>query len=180
MSRIGKLVIAIPEKVKAAVSGSRLRVEGPKGKLEQEIHAHVKVEIQDNTITVKRLSDEKESIAFHGLMRALINNMVLGVSTGFEKELEIIGVGYRAALKGKDLELSLGYSKPVKMKAPAAITFGVEKGNKIKVTGCDKQQVGQIAATIRALRPPEPYKGKGVRYVGEYVRKKAGKAAATA
>jgi large subunit ribosomal protein L6 len=177
MSRIGKLPIKVPEKVKVDVSQTALAVEGPKGKLDIRILPAIKIELKDGKIVVTRSSDDPKTMATHGLMRALISNMVTGVSKGFEKQLEIIGVGYKAALKGKNLELSIGYSHPVVIKAPPTISFACEGNNRIKVMGPDRSVVGQIASNIRAVRPPEPYKGKGIRYAGEYVRKKAGKSA---
>ncbi|GAB4276606.1 MAG: 50S ribosomal protein L6 [Candidatus Promineifilaceae bacterium] len=177
MSRIGKLPITIPNGVKVDVSGSEVKVTGPKGSLTQIIPADMSVNIEDGVLTVQRPSDSREHRALHGLTRALINNMVLGVSEGFSKVLEIEGVGYRAEMKGKTLVLNVGYSHPVEFEPPKDVEFRVEDRNKtIIVFGIDKQVVGEIAANIRKMRPPEPYKGKGIRYRGEYVRRKAGKA----
>jgi large subunit ribosomal protein L6 len=176
MSRIGKLPVAIPEKVTVEVSDSVVRVKGPKGELEQHILPVVQVKIDGGQVVVDRKGDAKEHRSAHGLTRTLVSNMIEGVSKGFRKSLEIQGVGYRAAKSGNMLNLTLGYSHPVSVEAPAGISFAVEGTNKIHVEGIDKQRVGQIAAEIRGLRPPEPYKGKGIRYDGEVVRKKLGKA----
>ena len=176
MSRIGKLPVAIPSGVKVDLKGQHLKVTGPKGTLEQEFEPSIKVTIADGEIAVERPSDRPQHRALHGLTRALINNMVEGVTKGFERVLEIQGVGYRASMQGKNLNLALGYSHPVTVEPPAGIDFVVEGTNIIKVSGIDKQAVGQTAANIRAWRKPEPYKGKGIRYQGEYVRRKVGKA----
>lgn len=175
MSRIGKLPIDIPAGVKVAMSGRKVSVEGPKGKLEQDIHPKAEVTIEENVITVKNVDNSKLSKSVYGLTRTLINNMVIGVTAGYEKKLEIIGVGYRVALKGNNLDFALGFSHPVEVVPPAGIVFEVEGQQKLAVKGIDKQLVGQVAANIRELRPPEPYKGKGIRYLGEYVMRKAGK-----
>ena len=178
MSRIGKQPIIIPDKVKVSLADGLVLVEGPKGKLKEAVRPGVKVAIDGKTITVTRDSDEQNTVAMHGMMRAKINNMVEGVVSGFEKRLEIQGVGFKALPKGKDIELNLGFSHSILVKAPVGIKFELdEKGVKIKVSGPDRCLVGQIAADIRQLKLPEPYKGKGVRYQGEYVRHKAGKAA---
>ncbi len=177
MSRIGKQPIPVPAGVEVTIDGSSVTVTGPKGTLSATFDRDMIIEKDDGVITVKRPSDERRHRALHGLTRTLIANMVTGVSQGFQKELEIIGVGYRAALKGSDLDLSLGFSHPVVVPAPEGITFEVPAPNKIIVKGIDKQKVGQVAAEIRRIRPPEPYKGKGVRYGGEHVRRKLGKAA---
>ncbi|MGA1861797.1 50S ribosomal protein L6 [Deferribacter thermophilus] len=177
MSRIGKKPINIPSGVKINLDKDKIVVEGPKGKLEQKLHPNIKIEISDNEILVKRVDDTKLSRSLHGLYRSLINNMVEGVTKGFEKRLEIVGVGYRAALKGKALDLSLGFSHPVVIEPPEGIEFVVENPQKIVVKGIDKQLVGQVAANIRSIRKPEPYKGKGIRYEGEYILRKAGKSA---
>ena len=174
MSRIGKLPIEIPEKVEIKIEGNRLTVKGPKGQLTREFSPLLSVKQEDNQIVVKRKSDQRQERALHGLTRSLINGMVEGVTKGFEKKLTMVGVGYNAKLKGKDLELEVGYSHPVVIKAPAAIEFEVEKTN-ITVKGIDKQQVGEIAAKIRAVRKPEPYKGKGIKYADEQIRRKVGK-----
>ena len=177
MSRIGNAPITVPAGVEINVSGNDVTVKGPKGTLEHTIPETIGMELEDGTLTVTRANDERQSKALHGLTRSLVNNMVIGVSEGFRKDLEIIGVGYRANAKGKDaLELALGFSHPVNVKAPEGIEFDVPEPTKIGVIGIDKQMVGQVAAEIRAYRKPEPYKGKGVRYVGERVIRKAGKA----
>ena len=177
MSRIGKKPVQIPAGVEVAVDGSLITVKGPKGQLELDIYSKLSVSIEENMLTVSRPDDERETRARHGLTRALIQNMVTGVSEGYTKSLELAGVGYRVQLKGKDLELSLGYSHPVNYAAPEGITFEVPDNTHINVKGIDKQQVGQVAAEIRTKRPPEPYKGKGIHYVGEHIRRKLGKAA---
>jgi large subunit ribosomal protein L6 len=180
MSRIGKSPIDLPSGVEVKVSGNVVSVKGPKGTLTQEIQPSMSVDIDDGTVTVSRENDERQVRALHGLTRSLINNMVIGVTDGYSKELTAVGVGYRAALKGNTLELQVGFSHPVSIEAPDGITFDVPEPTKIIVSGIDKQKVGQIAANVRAVRPPEPYKGKGIRYVDEYVRRKAGKAGVTA
>ncbi len=176
MSRIGKLPVAIPDKVSVDVADSIVRVKGPKGELSQHVLPVVTVAVDGGSVVVTRSADDKEHRSAHGLTRTLIANMIEGVSNGFRKSLEINGVGYRAAKAGDGLNLTLGYSHPVSYQAPAGISFAVEGTNRIHVDGIDKQRVGQVAAEIRNLRPPEPYKGKGVRYAGEVVRKKLGKA----
>ena len=177
MSRIGKSPITIPSGVEVTIDGQDMTVKGPKGTLEHSVPESISVAADDGEITVSRADDERNSRALHGLTRSLVNNMVVGVSEGFRKELEIIGVGYRANAKGSDkLELALGFSHPVTVEAPNGVTFEVPEPTKIGVVGIDKQVVGQVAAEIRAYRKPEPYKGKGVRYVGERVVRKAGKA----
>jgi large subunit ribosomal protein L6 len=177
MSRIGKLPVAVPSGVNVTLGEGEVVVKGPKGELRQEILSQVVgVKLEDGKVIVERKGDAKPHRAAHGLTRTLISNMVEGVSKGFRKSLEIQGVGYRAAKAGEKLNLSLGYSHPVVFEAPKGITLSVEGTNKIHVEGIDKQQVGQVAAKIRGLRPPEPYKGKGVRYEGEVIRKKLGKA----
>jgi large subunit ribosomal protein L6 len=176
MSRIGKLSVSAPSGVDFRLSGNEIAVKGPKGELKLALTEDVVVKLENKEITVSpRDAADRRSKAMWGTTRANIQNMVTGVTTGFEKNLELIGVGYRAAMKGKDLELSLGYSHPVVYKAPAGITFASAKPTEIKITGADKQTVGQVAAEIRSFRPPEPYKGKGVRKVGEFVRRKEGK-----
>jgi large subunit ribosomal protein L6 len=177
MSRIGRLPIAIPSGVDVAVEGTLVRVKGPKGELSQAISRDISIEREDSTLRVSRPTDRPEHRALHGLTRSLVFNMVEGVTNGFEKRLEIQGVGYRANLKGKTLELALGFSHPVRVDAPEGIDFEVPVPTQIIVRGIDKQAVGEIAARIRKLRPPEPYKGKGVRYSGEYVARKVGKRA---
>ena len=180
MSRIGKSPIDLPSGVEVKVSGNVVSVKGPKGTLTQEIQPSMSVDIDDGTVTVSRENDERQVRALHGLTRSLINNMVIGVTDGYSKELTAVGVGYRAALKGNTLELQVGFSHPVSIEAPDGIAFDVPEPTKIIVSGIDKQMVGQIAANVRAVRPPEPYKGKGIRYVDEHVRRKAGKAGVTA
>ncbi len=178
MSRIGKKSIGIPSGVTVTVSGSTVVAKGPKGELSLNTLPEVSVEIKDNEITVSRINDEKQSRARHGLTRSLISNMVDGVGKGYEKKLEIIGVGYKAQGKGKAVSLSLGFSHPVEYKVPDGAEVQNDPENKqiLVISGADKQLVGQVAADIRAFRPPEPYKGKGVRYVDEYVQRKVGKA----
>jgi len=177
MSRIGRQPIELPAGVNVAISPGRVQVNGPLGELSQQVPARMQVEQRDGEIVVTRPTERGEDRALHGLTRTLIANMVEGVTKGFEKHLEIQGVGYRAALRGTDLELNVGYSHPVVKKAPAGITFDVPVPTQIVVKGTDKQAVGQIAADIRKVRPPEPYKGKGIRYRDEYVRRKVGKRA---
>jgi large subunit ribosomal protein L6 len=177
MSRIGKQPIELPSGVNVSISPGRVMVNGPLGELSQDVPARMKIEQSNGAITVARPTERGEDRALHGLTRSLIANMVEGVTKGFEKRLELQGVGYRAALQGVDLRLDVGYSHPVVMKAPRGITFEVPRATEIVVKGVDKQQVGQIAAEIRKVRPPEPYKGKGIRYAGEYVRRKVGKRA---
>ncbi len=177
MSRIGKLPVAVPSGVDVTLNEGEVHVKGPKGELSQHILAQVvDVRLEDGKVLIERKGDAKPHRSAHGLTRTLIANMVEGVSKGFRKSLEIQGVGYRAAKAGEKLNLTLGYSHPVVFEAPTGITLSVEGTNKIHVDGIDKQQVGQIAAKIRGLRPPEPYKGKGIRYEGETIRKKLGKA----
>ncbi len=181
MSRVGKKPIAVPAGVEVKIEGSRVRVKGSKGELEREFDSHMKIEAQDGQIVVTRPDDKRTNRALHGLTRALLNNMVTGVSEGFLKQLNIVGVGYKVDLKGKDLVMQLGFSHPVSYPAPKGIEFEVDsKANTIKIKGIDKQQVGQVSAEIRKFRPPEPYKGKGVMYADEHIRRKAGKAAGTA
>jgi large subunit ribosomal protein L6 len=177
MSRIGRSPVPVPSGVEVAISGRELTVKGPKGTLERRLPGDISVRQEGSELLVERPDDERDNRALHGLVRSLVNNMVLGVSQEFTKELEIIGVGYRANLQGSSLDLALGFSHPVKVDAPQGITFEVPAPNRIVVRGIDKEQVGQVAADIRAIRKPEPYKGKGVRYLGEYVARKAGKTA---
>jgi large subunit ribosomal protein L6 len=177
MSRIGRKPIELPAGVNVAITGGRVQVNGPLGELSQQVPARMKIEQSDGEIVVTRPTERGEDRALHGLTRTLIANMVEGVTKGFEKHLEIQGVGYRAALRGSDLELNVGYSHPVVKKAPAGITFEVPVPTQVVVKGTDKQAVGQVAAEIRKVRPPEPYKGKGIRYRDEYVRRKVGKRA---
>ena len=177
MSRIGRKPIEIPDGVEIDVKPGAVSVKGPKGELEQNVNREMTVAIDDGTLTVSRPTDRGDHRALHGLTRSLIANMVAGVTDGFERRLEIQGVGYRANLKGKSLEMSLGYSHPVSIEAPAGIEFEVPQPTEIVVRGIDKQLVGETAARIRKSRPPEPYKGKGVRYQGEHVARKVGKRA---
>lgn len=177
MSRIGRQPIPVPSGVSVDVAGSSVKVKGPKGALEQALVEYVSVKVDDGNVVVERSSDMKQARANHGLMRSLINNMVTGVHSGFKKELQVIGIGYRADVKGKSLVLNLGYSHPIDFAIPDGISIDVDKKGIISVTGVDKQQVGQVAAKIRSFRRPDHYKGKGVRYVDEYVRLKAGKSA---
>lgn len=177
MSRIGKKPVQIPAGVEVAVDGKHLTIKGSKGTLEFDFHDLISIAVEDNEIVVTRANDERTAHAMHGLTRALVQNMVTGVSEGYTKQLELAGVGYRVQLKGKSLELSLGFSHPVIYDQPEGITFEVPDNTHINVKGIDKQQVGQVAAEIRGKRPPEPYKGKGIHYVGEHIRRKLGKAA---
>ena len=177
MSRIGRKPIPVPEGVAISIEPELVRVNGPRGELTERVPRDISVAQEDGTLLVKRPTDRAEHRALHGLTRSLVANMVEGVTTGFTKRLEIQGVGYRAVLKGKDLELALGYSHPVPIKAPDGIEFEVPQPTRIVVKGNSKQMVGEIAANIRKKRPPEPYKGKGIRYEGEYVARKVGKRA---
>ena len=177
MSRVGRAPIAVPAGVEVSISGQHITVKGPKGTLERDIPGEITVRQDGSELIVERPNDERQNRAMHGLARSLVNNMVIGVSQGFTKELEIIGVGYRATAKGDTkLDLALGFSHPVSVDAPAGITFEVPAPTQILIKGTDKETVGQVAADIRAIRKPEPYKGKGVRYKDEYVARKAGKA----
>lgn len=181
MSRIGNKPISLPKGVEVKVNGSTVSVKGPKGTLTQDIHNELKVDVGSDEVNVARPNDSRENKAQHGLARTLIANMVEGVTNGFKRSLQIIGIGYRVQAKGKGLEMALGFSHPVNIDPIDGITFEVEvdnraKINKLHILGIDKQLVGQVAADIRSIRPPEPYKGKGIRYVDEYVQKKAGKA----
>ena len=178
MSRIGKLPIPVPAGVEVKIDGSTVSVKGPKGELTETFNNNMAISMNDdNQVIVERPNDERQNRALHGLTRSLINNMVIGVSEGYSKTLELVGVGYRAAVKGDKLEMSLGYSHPVIMDKPEGITFECPDQAKIVVSGIDKQQVGQVAADIRKWRKPEPYKGKGIRYQGEHIRRKEGKTA---
>lgn len=178
MSRIGRKPIALPNGVEAKINGKHVAIKGTKGTLEMDVVEHIDVVVEDNNIVVSRENDIKSVRAAHGMTRAILNNMVVGVEKGFEKVLEITGVGYRAQLQGKKLVLSLGFSHPVEVDPPAGIEFVCESPIKIVVRGIDKQLVGQVASNIRGYRPPEPYKGKGIRYAGEYIIRKAGKTGA--
>src|SRR3954451_19988074 len=177
MSRIGKQPIPLPSGVDVAVEPELVRVKGPKGELQERISRDMKVEQEDGRLVITRPSDRRDHRALHGLTRSLVANMVQGVTDGFEKRLQIQGVGYRAALRGNDIELSVGYSHPVTIEAPPGIEFEVPQPTRIAVRGSSKQAVGEVAARIRKVRPPEPYKGKGIRYEGEYVQRKVGKRA---
>jgi large subunit ribosomal protein L6 len=177
MSRIGRKPIEVPDGVTVEIAPGRVGVKGPKGELSQDVSNDMKVSQEDGTLTIERPTDRGDHRALHGLTRSLIANMVEGVTNGYEKRLEIQGVGYRARLQGKALELSVGYSHPVTIQAPEGIEFEVPQQTEVVVRGIDKQMVGEIAARIRRVRPPEPYKGKGVRYAGEQVRRKVGKRA---
>ncbi len=178
MSRIGRKPIPIPDKVNVSVdAGNVVTVEGPKGKLTLQVSPRIKIIVEDGYVRLERPTNLKMDKAFHGLYRSLINNMIIGVTQGYRKELEMVGVGYKAQLKGKELILDVGYSHPVNYQIPDDIKIETPKPTQIIVEGIDKQRVGQVAAEIRKIRPPEPYKGKGIRYVGEKVRQKAGKAA---
>lgn len=177
MSRIGKMPVAIPSGVEVAVDGSTVTVKGGKGELTRTFQDIISIKVEDGNVIVERPDDSREAKSLHGLTRTLIHNMIVGVSEGYAKKLELVGVGYRAALKGTDLELQLGFSHPVVVPAPENISFEVPSQTEIIVKGISKEQVGQVAANIRAWRKPEPYKGKGIRYEGEYVRRKLGKAA---
>ena len=179
MSRIGKKPILIPENVEVKIEGQKVMIKGPKGELQREIRPEIKVETKNNQIFVSPQIETKKTKAFWGLTRALIANMIKGVTEGFEKKLEIVGLGFRALLEGNDLLLYVGFTQPIKIEAPEGIKFSVEK-NIITVSGADLEKVSQIAAKIRKVKPPEPYKGKGIRYLGEVVRRKVGKKAVTA
>jgi large subunit ribosomal protein L6 len=177
VSRIGRMPIDLPDKVQVEIKGQQVKVKGPLGELEKTFHDAIRIKSEDGQIRVERPSDEPKIRALHGLTRALINNMVIGVSAGFAKTLEVQGVGYRPELQGKALVLNVGYSHPVKVDPPAGISFEVDdRARTVTIKGADKELVGRLAADIRKIRPPEPYKGKGIRYLGEYVRRKAGKA----
>jgi large subunit ribosomal protein L6 len=176
MSRIGRLPVPVPSGVDITIDGRKLTVKGPKGELTRELHPEMAVLREDGSIVVRRPSEEKRHRQLHGLTRTLVNNMVIGVTTGYRKPLEITGVGYRASLVGKKLQLNLGYSHPIEIDPPAGVSFEVENPTHLAVVGVDKELVGQVAARVRATRKPEPYKGKGVKYVGERIRRKAGKA----
>lgn len=176
MSRIGNASISVPSSVTVNIEGRQLKANGPLGELSMEVSPHVKVEVVDQVLTVSRKKDDPTSRAMHGLMRSLVANIITGVEKGWQKKLELVGVGFRAQSNGEKLTLTVGYSHPVEIDAPNGIKLTVEDNTKILVSGIDKNLVGQVAATIRKVRPPEPYQGKGIRYSGEYVRRKAGKA----
>jgi large subunit ribosomal protein L6 len=174
MSRIGRLPIAVPSTVDVTIDGRRLTVKGPRGTLSRELHPDITVSRDEGNLVVTRPTEQKAHKQLHGLTRTLVNNMVVGVTDGYRKGLEITGVGYRAALSGKKLTLNLGYSHPIEIDPPEGISFEVENPTRLAVVGIDKELVGQIAATVRSTRKPEPYKGKGVRYAGEVIRRNAG------
>jgi large subunit ribosomal protein L6 len=176
MSRVGNDLITVPSGVDVQIDGTSVRVKGPKGELGRRFNDRVTFTLDDGLLAVARVDETRESRAIHGLSRALLANMVIGVTDGFRRDLEIQGVGYRAQLKGSDLELQVGFSHPVTVPAPDGISFEVPEPTRVSVSGIDKELVGQVAADIRKVRPPEPYKGKGIRYAGEHVRRKAGKA----
>ena len=176
MSRIGKQPVAVPAGVDVSIDGQHVTVKGPKGTLEHTVAEPIAVKLEDGAVSVTRPDDERTSRSLHGLTRTLIDNMVVGVTQGYSKAMEIVGTGYRVVAKGGDLEFSLGYSHTILVKAPEGITFTVESPTRFSVNGIDKQQVGEVAANIRKLRKPDPYKAKGVRYEGEHIRRKVGKA----
>ena len=176
MSRIGKKAVPVPAGVTATIEGKQMTVKGPKGTLGLALRDEIKYTVEDGGISVQPANDSKQARAFWGMQRTLIQNLIIGVTQGYEKKLEIVGTGYRVTAKGKDLEFALGYSHSINIEAPEGISFTVEGPNKLTVSGIDKQQVGQVAANIRGLRKPDPYKGKGVRYAGEHIRRKVGKA----
>lgn len=176
MSRIGKLPIAVPGGVKVTLAPGHVKVEGPKGRLERTLPSDISLRLEDGHIICERPSDDYKHRALHGLVRSLVDNMVTGVNQGFTKHLELVGVGYRVAKQGDEVVLSLGYSHPIKFKSPAGITIDIQDPTKFSVSGISIEDVGQVAANLRGLRPPEPYKGKGVMYRGEKIRRKAGKA----
>ncbi len=176
MSRIGRKPIPVPAGVDVKIDGATVSVKGPKGELSHTLAEPITAKLEDGTLYVERPNDERRSRALHGLSRTLVNNLVVGVTDGYSKSLEIHGTGYRVQAKGSDLEFALGFSHPVVVAAPNGISFSVQKPTQLTVTGINKQQVGEVAANIRKIRPPEPYKGKGVRYQGETIRRKAGKA----
>jgi large subunit ribosomal protein L6 len=179
MSRVGRKVIPVPKDVKVQIAGDSLQVQGPKGKLTTPVPPGISFKLENGELSAARANDERQQRAFHGLARALANNAIRGVTEGFSKELDIVGVGYKAAVEGNKLVLSLGYSHAVNYPIPTGIKVAVEKQTHLVVSGIDRQQVGQVAAEIRSLRKPDPYKQKGIRYVGEVLKKKAGKAGAT-
>jgi len=180
MSRIGNNPIPVPDTVDVKIDGTRITVKGPKGTLERVVDSRISVDQEGATLVLRRANDDGDTRARHGLTRALLNNMVVGVSEGFRKDLQMVGVGYRANLQGSRLELQVGFSHPIVVEAPSGIDFEVPEPTRIGISGIDKELVGQVAANIRKVRPPEPYKGKGIRYVDERVRRKAGKAGVTA
>ncbi|MCZ7610426.1 MAG: 50S ribosomal protein L6 [Ignavibacterium sp.] len=177
MSRIGKKIIEIPNGVTVTIDGSIVKIKGPKGELQRAIHPNMKLELKDSNLEVKRPDDQKTNKALHGLTRALVHNMVVGVTSGYKKVLDIVGVGYRVELKGTNLLLNMGYSHPIYFMPPAEIKIETPTQTQIVITGIDKQLVGQVAAKLRSIRKPEPYKGKGIKYSGEQILRKAGKTA---
>ncbi|MCH9650268.1 MAG: 50S ribosomal protein L6 [Deltaproteobacteria bacterium] len=176
MSRVGKQPISVPSAAKVSLKGDTFEVKGPKGQITQKVLEGVEVKFEDGTMTVSRTSESISARAIHGLMRSLLANAIQGVTEGFKKQLEIIGVGYRAEVQGRQINFALGYSHPIHFPIPTGIDIEIDKQNRITVAGCDRQQVGQVAAEIRSLRKPDPYKGKGIRYTGEVIRRKVGKA----
>jgi len=176
MSRVGKMPIAVPQGVEVRIDGTRVTVKGPKGELSRDLNPEMRIEQKEGQVIVSRPTDQPRHRAMHGLTRSLVANMVAGVTEGFSKTLELQGVGYRAQMQGKELVLAIGYSHPVNVPPPPGIEFEVDGTSKIIVKGINREHVGQAAADVRKIRPPEPYKGKGIRYAGEYVRRKAGKA----
>jgi len=177
VSRIGKKIIEIPKGVTVTIDGSIVKIKGPKGELQREIHPNMKLELKDSNLEVKRPDDQKTNKALHGLTRALVQNMVVGVTSGYKKILDIVGVGYRVELKGANLLLNMGYSHPIYFMPPAEIKIETPTQTQIVISGIDKQLVGQVAAKLRSIRKPEPYKGKGIKYSGEHILRKAGKTA---
>jgi large subunit ribosomal protein L6 len=177
VSRIGKKIIEIPKNVTVTIDGSIVKIKGPKGELQREIHPNMKLELKDSNLEVKRPDDQKTNKALHGLTRALVQNMVVGVTSGYKKILDIVGVGYRVELKGANLLLNMGYSHPIYFMPPAEIKIETPTQTQIVISGIDKQLVGQVAAKLRSIRKPEPYKGKGIKYSGEHILRKAGKTA---
>lgn len=178
MSRIGKKPIEIPSGVKVSVQGQTVSVEGPKGKLKRDLHPAISAKVEGNKVVVARKGDNAAEKALHGLCRSLLNNMIEGVAKGYEKQLEIVGIGYRAKVEGKVLNITLGFSHPINYNIPEGITISVEKNTILKIVGADKELVGAVAADLRRYYPPEPYKGKGIKYIGEHIRRKAGKTVA--
>ncbi|MEW6487702.1 MAG: 50S ribosomal protein L6 [Thermodesulfobacteriota bacterium] len=178
MSRIGKMPVALPAKVEVEHKGQKMTIKGPKGALALDVHPDIRVEVSPSELNVRRPTDHRRHRALHGMTRSLLQNMVTGVTAGFEKGLEVVGVGYRANLQGKSLTLSVGYSHPVEFDVPGDVTVEVKDQRVISVKGIDKQRVGQVAAIIRSFKPPEPYKGTGIRYVGEHIVRKEGKSGA--
>ena len=177
MSRLGKIPVVIPAGVQVKVDGQTVEVKGSKGAMTRRLHPEIKAEVKDGKVHFTPVVDKENTSALWGLNRVLVANMITGVSQGYRRELEIVGVGYKAEIKGKDLQVAAGFSKPVAVKAPKGIAFSVENQTKITIDGCDKELVGRVASELRKIRPPEPYKGKGLKYAGEHIRRKAGKIA---